>query len=328
MSIDKPRDDVDPEIRKFVDAVGAAYASHGRFDLLTPPEQRKVCELVRAPWRQGGPAMASTRELAIPTQRGPVRLRIYDPQATASPKPALIYLHGGGWTLFSIDTHDRVMREYAHRAGVVVVGVDYALAPEAPFPAALEQVVEVVRWLARGGGGPGIDSRKIAIGGDSAGGNLSVCSALVLRQAGEGELLKALLLIYGGFDNEPSPEADRRFGGPGYMLTPEERVIFWRNYVPDPAEMQNPLARPILADLRGLPPAMLVVGECDILIDHNRRMAECFEAAGVPVRLNVYAGATHSFIEAMSIADVARRALQDSSDWLKHTLTDGGGSDK
>lgn len=270
--------------------------------------------------------MATTRELSIPTPRGPVRLRIHDPQASASPKPALIYLHGGGWTLFSIDTHDRVMREYAHRAGVVVVGVDYALAPEAPFPAALEQVVEVVRWLARGEGGAAIDARRIAIGGDSAGGNLSVCAALVLRQAGEGELLKALLLIYGGFDNEPSPEADRRFGGPGYMLTPEERVVFWRNYVPDPKDLQNPLARPILADLKGLPPALLVVGECDILIEHNRRMAERFAAAGVPVRLDVYAGATHSFIEAMSIAAVARRALQESSDWLRHTLTDGDGS--
>lgn len=328
MTVEKRRDDVDPEIRKFVDAMGAAYASHGPFERLTPPEQRKVCEQVRAPWRQGGPEMASTRELSVATHRGPVRVRIYDPKASASPKPVLIYLHGGGWTLFSIDTHDRVMREYAHRAGVVVVGVDYALAPEAPFPAALEQVVDVVRWLARGGAGAGIDPGRIAIGGDSAGGNLSVCSALVLREAGEGELLKALLLIYGGFDNEPSPEADRRYGGPGYMLTPEERVIFWRNYVPDPKDMQNPLARPILADLRGLPPAMLVVGECDILIDHNRRMAERFEEAGVPVRLNVYAGATHSFIEAMSIADVARRALQDSSEWLAQALTGGTASRK
>lgn len=326
MTVNEARDDVDPQIRRFVDAVGAAYAAHGPFERLTPPEQRKVCEQVRAPWREGGPEMASIRELSIPTQRGPVRLRIYEPQAAGPPKPALVYLHGGGWTLFSLDTHDRVMREYAYRAGVTVVGVDYALAPEAPFPAALAQIVEVVRWLGRGGGGPGIDPGKIAIGGDSAGGNLSVCCALVLRQAGEGGLLKALLLIYGGFDNQPSPEADRRFGGPGYMLTPEERVIFWRNYVPDPKDLQNPLARPILADLRGLPPAMLVVGECDILIDHNRQMAERFEAAGVPVRLNVYAGATHSFIEAMSIADVARRALQDSSDWLKQTLMDGAGN--
>lgn len=321
-----PRDDVDPEIRKFVDAVSAAYASHGRFDRMTAVEQRKVCELVRAPWRQGGPEMASTRELSVASSRGAVRVRIYDPTPGGASKPALIYLHGGGWTLFSLDTHDRVMREYAHRAAMVVVGVDYALAPERPFPAALEQIVAVVRWLGAGGAGLGVDPARIAIGGDSAGGNLSVGAAVMLRDAGEGEPLKALLLIYGGFDNEPSPEADRRYGGPGYMLTPEERVIFWRNYVPDPKQLQNPLARPILADLRGLPPALLVIGECDILIDHNRQMAKRFEAAGVSVRLDVYRGATHSFIEAMSIAEVARRALADSAQWLKDTLTGKAGT--
>ncbi len=229
MSAETSPDEVDPEIREFVAAVSAAYASHGRFDRMTPVEQRRVCELVRAPWRRGGPQMASTRELAIATRRGPVRVRIYDPGRGEAMKPALIYLHGGGWTLFSLDTHDRVMREYAHRAGMVVVGVDYALAPEAPFPAALEQVVAVVRWLCGGGAGPGVDPTKVAIGGDSAGGNLSVGAALMLRDAGERELLKALLLIYGGFDNEASPEADRRYGGPGYMLTPEERVVFWRH---------------------------------------------------------------------------------------------------
>lgn len=313
------RDDVDPEIRRFANAISAAYAAHGPFDGLTPPEQRAVCEIVRAPWRQGGPVMAETRELMVETPRGPVRVRLHIPVVNGA-KPALIYLHGGGWTLFSIDTHDRVMREYAERAGVVVVGVDYALAPEHPFPAALEQVVAVARWLRGGGAGAAVDQTRIAIGGDSAGGNISVGTALMLRDAGEGDLIKAMVLIYGGFDYHIAPEAARRYGGPNYMLTSEEREVFWRNYVPDEKDLENPLARPILADLHGLPPATLVIGECDILAEQNLRMAARFEAAGVPVKATVYPGATHSFIEAMSIAAVARRALDESAAWLKERL--------
>lgn len=313
------RDDVDPEIRRFANEIGAAYAAHGPFDQLTPPEQRQVCEIVRAPWRQGGPAMAETREVRVDSPRGPVRVRLHIPVVNGA-KPALIYLHGGGWTLFSIDTHDRVMREYADRAGVVVVGVDYALAPEHPFPTALEQVVAVARWLRGGGAGAAVDQTRIAIGGDSAGGNISVATAVMLRDAGEGDLLKAMVLIYGGFDYHISPEASQRYGGPNYMLTSEEREVFWRNYVPRDADLENPLARPILADVHGLPPAMLVIGECDILAEQNLRMAKKLEAAGVPVKATVYAGATHSFIEAMSISAVARRALAESAAWLSEQL--------
>lgn len=317
------QDDVDPEIRRFADQISAAYAAHGPFDQLSPAEQRRVCEIVRAPWREGGPRMAATRELAVETPRGPVRVRLYDPGG-AAPKPALIYLHGGGWALFSIDTHDRVMREYAARSGAVVVGVDYALAPEHPFPAALEQVVAVARWLRAGGAGLEVDPERIAIGGDSAGGNLSVAAALSLRAAGEGGLLKAMVLVYGGFDYEISDEAARRYGGPRYMLNTDEREVFWRNYAQGPDDLRNPLARPILADLQGLPPAFLVIGECDILAEQNLRMAERLRAAGVPVRAEVYPGATHSFIEAVSIAAVARRAIDDSAVWLARTLAAGG----
>ena len=313
-------DDVDPEIRRFVAEMGEAYAAYGPFDQLSPVEQREVCEIVRAPWRQGGPAMASTTERLAPTPHGDVRVRIYDP-TPEGPKPALIYMHGGGWTLFSLDTHDRVMREYAARAGVVVVGVDYALAPEAPFPAALDQVVAVARWLREDGAAVGVDPARIAAGGDSAGGNLATAAALKLRDAGDTELLSALVLIYGGFDSHCSDEAEQRYGGPGYMLSGAERVTFWNNYAPKPADAANPLARPILADLRGLPPAFLVIGECDILAEQNLRMADRFAAAGVSVRSKVYAGATHSFIEAVSIAKVARQAIDDSADWLRAQLT-------
>src|SRR5215470_14922262 len=119
------QDVLDPKIRQFVERCSADYAKYGDFEQLPVPEARRVAEEVRAPWRSGGPAMHSVRELQVPFSGGQVRMRVYDPGApTAGARGALIYMHGGGWMLFSLDTHDRVMREYAARSGLLVIGVD------------------------------------------------------------------------------------------------------------------------------------------------------------------------------------------------------------
>ena len=314
-----PLDKVDPDIRLFVARVNADYARHTDGRELTVPEMREVAEKVRAPWRQGGPAMRTIREHVAQTERGPVRLRIYDPGVT-SPAPALIYMHGGGWTLFSLDTHDRVMREYAARAGVIVVGVDYALSPEARFPVALEQVVAVVRWIGAHGAEFGIDSRHIALGGDSAGGNLSIGAALALRDAGEPDRVHGLLLIYPAFDRECTPDALLRYGGPGAVLTAEEVLYFWDNYTGGADVLTNPLACAIHGRLEGLPPVCMTIPECDVLTDTSVIMAEKLQAAGVRVDFTLYEGATHSFIEAMSFAPLADRAIEDGARWLQATL--------
>jgi acetyl esterase/lipase len=283
---------------------------------------RAIAEEVRAPWRQGGPAMKGTLERVVETEAGPVRLRIHDP-GVERPAPALVYLHGGGWTLFSLDTHDRVMREYAARADVIVVGVDYALAPEARFPVALHQVVGVVRWLHANGSTLGIDATRLALGGDSAGGNLSICAALALRDAGQTGLVHGLLLIYPAFEKHCSPESMRRFGGPGAMLTAEEVEYFWNNYTAGADLHDNPLAMPIRATLEGLPATCLTVPECDVLTEQSYRMADRLREAGVKTAIQLYPGATHSFIEAMSIAPLADRAIEDGALWLRETLRVG-----
>lgn len=131
--------DLDPEVREFVTKMSAAFASYLDFNDLPPSEMRRACEQVRAPWAAGGSIMAQRIERTVPTPVGTVRVRIHNPSARAN-KPALIYLHGGGWTTFSIDTHDRLMREYAARANIVVIGVDYALSPEVKFPVAQQQI--------------------------------------------------------------------------------------------------------------------------------------------------------------------------------------------
>ena len=213
------------------------------------------------------------------------------------------------------------MREYAARAGVIVVGVDYALAPEQRFPKALHQVIGVVRWLGGHAARLGLDPARIALGGDSAGGNLSICAALALRDAGEPRRVAALLLIYPAFDRECSPESMRRFGGPGAVLTAEEVDWFWNNYVGDLDVRDEPLACPLRARFEGLPPVCMTIPECDVLTEQSLEAAQRLRAAGVAVELTVYPGATHSFIEAMSVARVADRALSDGARWLARTLS-------
>lgn len=255
--------------------------------------------------------MESVREIG-----SPVRMRFYDPDPLPV-KPALVYLHGGGWTLFSLDTHDRVMREYAARAGIVVIGVDYALSPEAKYPVALDQIVAAVEFLTAEGERLGIDPRRVAIGGDSAGANLALAAALRLRHR---QAIRAVVLNYGVFARRSSAEAEERFGGEGNMLTASEMDAFWRNYLRDENDAGDPFACPIGADLRGLPPVLLVAAECDLLTEQSIELERRLRAANVPVRFDLHRGAAHSFLEAVSIAPLAARAFDATAAWLRAVL--------
>ncbi len=306
--------DLDPDIRRFIRSIAAASADPSGAGELPISLERRRAEEARAPWRQGGPVMHETRDLSVPTRHGPVRIRIHRP--CEGILPGLVYLHGGGWMLFSIDTHDRVMREYAVRAACCVIGVDYALAPERKFPVPLEQIVDVVHWLAQQGPTFGIDAGQLAIGGDSAGGNLSVATCLLRRDQADVPPLRAMLINYGAFTPQYSAGACRRYGGPEYMLGCEEMTGYWRNYLRSDADAADSLACPLRASLGGLPPAFFAIAECDILAEQNLELARRMEASGVPARSVVYPGASHSFIEAMSIAAVSNQALSDAAGWL------------
>lgn len=311
-----PADDVDPDIRVFQQRTTAAYESLSGGAYRDLAHRRAVAEEVRKPWVEGGPVMASTEEMQVGDPA--VRIRIHRP-TNAPDLPALIYIHGGGWTLFSLDTHDRLMREYAQRTGCAVIGVDYSLAPEYRFPHALNEVVGLCRWVEASGARHSIDPDRAAIGGDSAGANLALAAALKLRDEGKPSLLRGLLLNYGVYDGSPS-SSYRRYDGPQYMLTAEEMDAFWQTYLGDEDFSQNPYARPIIADPAGLPPAFFCVAQCDILLDENCAMAERLKAAGVPTEVRVYAGATHSFLEAVNISPLASAALAEEAGWLRKRL--------
>ena len=304
---------VDPQVCEFVQRLSEAYASHG-----TPADvadRRRIAELVRRPWVEGGPKMAETRDFTI----AGLRLRLHRPDLEAN-CPVLLYVHGGGWVLFSIDTHDRLMREYAARAGIAVLGVDYSRSPEAKFPVALDEVGRVLDWIEAEGADISLDPRRILIGGDSVGANLATAACLKRRDQGRAKL-SGMLLSYGAFDPKRTASYDR-YSGPDYTLEALEMDAFWSAYTDHPGQYENPLVSPLRAQLHDLPPAFLAVAECDILADSSYAFADKLRKAGVPVELVTYHGATHSFLEAVSVAPLAGRALDDQARWIRERVRD------
>lgn len=312
---------LEPGVRRFVESVCGESARLTAGRTLDWAQKRPIAESARLPWRTGGPVMSETREESLRWAGGEFRVRLYRPVDSEDPSPALVYLHGGGWSIFSIDTHDRLMREYAHAAGVVVVGVDYALSPEHRYPVALEQCVDTVRWLREHSEDLRIDSARLALGGDSAGANLALCTALALRDEGSAHGPCALLLNYGGFDTELSPQARATLGTPDDMLSGEEMDAFWHSYLGDDLRnRRDPLAVPMHASLHGLPPAFLVLAERDVLAEQSVRMADALREQGSQAELGRYPGASHSFLEAMSVSPLAQQAIADGADWLRRRL--------
>lgn len=310
---------LDPDIAKFVTTMRSDSAKHPPRESVTVVKAREIAEVVRKPWTEGGPMMAKTIERMAPTRHGPVRVRVYYPTLQAS-HAAFIYLHGGGWTLFSIDTHDRLMREYAARANVAVIGVDYTRAPEGRFPQPIEETIDVIHWLIDATPSLALDVSKLVLGGDSAGGNISVAAALVLRDAGE-NLLAGLVLNYGCFEiNNFMSDSVVRFGGGEYLLTTHMMLWFSWQYLRSAEDALSPLASPLRAELKGLPPAFMAITELDVLYDQNMAMERALKAAGVPVEAHLYRGTVHSFLEAVSIADVSVKAFADTAAWLKRIV--------
>lgn len=279
---------------------------------------RAATEALNLPLAEGGPAMAESGDRWLPVRGRRIQCRFHRPLAGAA-LPVLVYLHGGGWVWNSIDTHDRLMREYAAGAGCAVIGPDYALSPEAAFPQALEECAAVLRWVAREGASWGLDPARIVVGGDSAGGNLAAAAALLLRETDPALRLSGLLLNYGVFDARLDTESYAEFAE-GHVLTREKMAFYWRCYAPREADRLNPLAAPLRADLSGLPPVRITIAELDVLAAENHAMAARLRAAGVAVETEVFAGTVHGFLRALGHVPAADRAAAASAAWLRRVL--------
>jgi acetyl esterase len=246
---------------------------------------------------------------------GGVPARLY---ATKVDAPVFVYLHGGGWCYGSIETVDRFCRRVADRSGCAVLSVGYRLAPEHPFPAPLEDVDAVLAYLRQSGAGLGIDPARIAIGGDSAGGHLAAVTAR--RQRDAATPLDYQVLIYPVIDPLMASESYAELGA--YGLDRPSMKLAWEAFVPDPAQRLTPDAAPLaVADLSGLPPALIVTAEYDVLRDEGADYADALLAAGVPVVHTRYMGVNHGFARKVGTIDDARVAADQVAAALRAALT-------
>lgn len=280
-------------------------------------EVRAMTDRIGAFLGDGSLPLKEERDLSLPGPHGQVPCRLYMPDGASRP-PLIVYAHGGGFMQGSLDSWDHFLRELVRESGVAALSVDYQLSPEVKFPVAYEEVAAITRLAIREGSGFGIDSSRIAVGGDSAGANLALATALALRDAGE-RALKFQLLIYGVYSTDSDSPSWQRFGQ-GAGLSQAQMRWIWETYLASPEQQKDWRAAPILADLKGVAPAYLIVGGLDPLLDDSNNLAAKLRAADVPHDLTIVHGLNHGFIRYGRLIASARRAVTDCATALKRAL--------
>ena len=285
---------------------------------LTPADARRMYLERRFFSQPEPPAVAEERALK---SAGGVPLRLYRPAGSdaAAQLPVLVYFHGGGWTMGDLDTHDVLCRQLCNGAGVAVVSVDYRMGPEHRFPAAVDDCVEATRWVRSQSAALGIDPQCVAVGGDSAGGNLAAVVSLALRDAGDPPLAFQLL-IYPATDMRCTAPSHTR-NAQGYVLTADTIAYFRGHYMPDPAQWPDWRASPLLAaDHSRLPPALVLTAGYDPLVDEGRAYADKLSAAGTPCQYVCFERQIHGFVPMSRLIDEARTAVALCCAVLKESL--------
>jgi len=253
-------------------------------------------------------------DLTIVGPGGELPVRLYR-QSAERPAPTLLYFFGGGWVLGTIDTADGVARALANASGAMVVVAGYRLAPEHPFPAAIDDCYLATVWVADNADEIGADAARIAVGGDSAGGNLA--AAVSLRARAGGPALVGQLLVYPNTDQLADDESIRTADDP-FLFNRHSVAWYRQHYLADPADAANPLASPLRADsLAGLPPALVITAEYDPLRDQGEAYARRLADSGVPVELSRYPGMAHGFFTMAGTHPASRSAIAQSAARLR-----------
>ncbi|MCH7727661.1 MAG: alpha/beta hydrolase [Planctomycetes bacterium] len=301
---------VDPQVQQFLAEIAAAAvpAMHEQ----TPAEARQQMEAASAALAK--PPVDSIEDQLVAGADGEIPIRIYKPDGDSL--PVVVYFHGGGWVIGSIETHDGYCRSLANAASAIVVSVDYRLAPEHRFPAAAEDAYEATRWASDNIVATGGQTGQLSVAGDSSGGNLAAVVALMARDR-SGPPITSQALIYPITDHDFDTASYVSFAD-GHYLTRETMIWFWDLYCGDDADRDHAYLSPLHADdLRGLPPALVLTAECDPLCDEGEAYAEQLRAADVEVTLSRYDGMIHGFTRRLNLFDKAQDALEEVAAFVK-----------
>jgi acetyl esterase len=305
---------LDPEARAILEKLDAEGAPPLEAQI---PAQVRPARMERAKLVGGAAVpLARVEDIAIPGADGPIPARLYAAH-DGGIHPALVYFHGGGFVFGNLETHDTICRALAHESGAVVISVDYRLAPEHKFPAAVEDAYAATLWVAANAPALGIDARRIAVGGDSAGANLATVVAIRCRDAG-GPPLAAQVLLYPVTDSSSLDKGSYLEFAQGYGLTRAAMDWFGKHYLGSAEDGRNPEASPLLApNLAGLPPALVITAEFDPLRDEGEEYAERLRQAGVAVTFERYAGMIHGFVAMRGVISGGDRAIRQAAGFLR-----------
>lgn len=286
------------------------------FEEMSVPQARDVIVAFRD--LQGDPEpITDIRDFTVPGPAGELPVRLYKPEGTP---PLIVYFHGGGWVIGNVEVADKPCRSLAKVSGCAVASVEYRLGPESKFPAAPEDCFAATQWLAENGGSLGVDTSRLTVAGDSAGGDLAAVVALMARERG-GPGISYQLLIYPATD-AGGEYPSRQENYEGYLLTTPAMRWFWNHYLSKESDGENPHASPLRAsDLSGLPPAFVITCEFDPLRDEGEAYAKKLKEAGVEVKISRYDGMIHGFFWMAGVMDRTRALLDEMGKELRAALS-------
>jgi acetyl esterase len=299
-----------------------ALAGHRGLAAMTPAQARAEIRRSARVFAAAPPPLARVEDRVVPGPAGPLAARLYVPFDDGVRRPLVVHYHGGGWVIGDLETHDTACRHLAREADVGVLAIDYRLAPEHRFPAAIDDALAAFRWAAAHAAELGCDPARVAVAGDSAGGNLAaVVAQLAARDGGPRPV--AQLLAYPVTDVSTKHPSYELFAD-GFLLTARDMDWFRMHYLPDDATALDPRASPLLApDLRGLPPAVVLTCGFDVLRDEGEAYARRLEQAGVHVELRRSAGLIHGFCNAVDVSPASRTAMIAGCRLLRDLLAPG-----